>query len=76
MTINSTHIAHVANSIERLSGGDLNDYDATADFAYNLLDVTAGLDIAVKMYDACEMSEADFDAQVKIAAETYPDTEA
>ena len=68
-----THIAHVADSIERLSDGEINDYDATADFAANLLDVTDGLVTAVRMYDAGAMSADDFDSQVKVAVDTYPD---
>jgi len=63
-------LGHVADSVERLSGGEVSDYDATADFAYNLLDTTDGLSTAARMYAAGGMSQEDFDEQVRIAVDT------
>lgn len=70
MGIDSTDLAHVADAIDRLSGGEINDYDATADFAYNLLDTTSSLSVAAKMYAAGDMGRKDFDEQVRIAIDT------
>ena len=68
-------LAHVADAIERLSGGEVNDYDATADFSYNLLEVTPTLPMAAGMYAAGRMSQQEFDEQVRIAVDTYPGEE-
>ncbi len=70
MSIDSIDLAHVADSITRLSGGEVNDYDATADFAATLLDTTDGLSMAAKMHAAGDMTQADFDEQVRIAVDT------
>lgn len=70
MGIDSIELAHVADAVERISGGEVNSYDATADFAYNLLDTTASLSMAAKMYAAGDMSEKEFDEQVRTAIDT------
>lgn len=69
--MNSTLIAHVADSIERISGGDVEDYDATADFAASLLTEDAGLEAVARCYSDGALSDADFDAIVKTAADKY-----
>lgn len=67
--MDSVLVAHVADSIERLSGGEVSDYDVTADFAAEMLGEDAGLAEAARRYGAEEMGEAEFDAVVRAAAE-------
>jgi hypothetical protein len=68
MTGDSIEIAHVADAIDRLSGG-VNDYDATADFAHNLLTDHEEVRAAVRGYIDDTISQPEFDAVVKAAVE-------
>jgi hypothetical protein len=67
--MDSTLIAHVADSIERISGGEVENYDATADFAAEMLHADAALRAAAGQYGAGAMDSAEFDAVVARAAE-------
>jgi len=66
--MNSVLMAHVADSIERISGGEAGDYDATADFAAKLLDGYPQVLDAAERYNADTMVTAEFDEIVRRAA--------
>jgi hypothetical protein len=66
--MNSILIAHVADSVERISGGKVEDYDAAADFAAELLSDHAEVREAASAYDADNMTGTEFDAVIARAA--------
>ena len=66
--IDSIHVAHVAEAIERLSGGQVQNYDVTADFAYNLLTDYPFVKSAVLTFMDDKITADEFDAAVSTAA--------
>jgi hypothetical protein len=66
--MDSVLIAHVADSIERISGGEAGNYDATADFANELLLDNAEVRNAAAAYMAGTVEEARLDEVVGRAA--------
>jgi hypothetical protein len=63
---NGIFIAHTADTIAFISGG-VQDYDATADFAANLLGEFGYLVSAADAYSQGSVSAADFEAVVSRA---------
>lgn len=61
-------IAHVADSIERISGDRVKDYDATADLAAELLSSYPEVAGAAQRYSAQALSDAGLDAIMRQAA--------
>lgn len=61
---------YVADSVERISG-QVNNPDATADFAYNLLTTYGYVARAAQDYAADVISQAEFDRIISHAAEMY-----
>lgn len=62
----STQLAFVAESIERLSGGEIDTDDAT-DFAYNLLHEYPTVQAGVLAYMDSTIGEPELDAVVNTA---------
>lgn len=65
--IDSIHVAHVAESIARLSGGEVNDYNVTADFAYELISAYPMVKAAVLCFMDDRITPDEFDVTVKTA---------
>lgn len=65
----NTRITHVADAIVRLSGEANECYDATADFAANLLDEYSTVESAVKSYEVDKITAEEFDAVVNTAVQ-------
>jgi hypothetical protein len=69
MQINTIHVAHVAESIERLSGGEVSNYNATAEFAANLLHDYPTVQAAVLSFIDDTIGPDEFDKVVDTAAQ-------
>lgn len=65
--IDSIRVTHVAEAIERLSGGQVNSYEATMDFAYNLLRDYPTVQAAVASFMDDKIDPDEFDAVVNTA---------
>jgi hypothetical protein len=69
---NSLFIGYVADTIEFISGG-VQDYDATADFAHNLLAEFGYLLAAADAFSQGAIGASEFDAAVRRALSEWGD---
>jgi hypothetical protein len=66
----STQLAHVGDSIDRLSHEGVNHNEVTADVAYGLLNSNPTVQAAVLAYIADTIGQPEFDAVVNTAVQS------